>query len=222
MIQIPESRTQCHEVVCRCAGCLYDNPGNLTAGQLAEVQKEVTDLLASSCLFRAAMHEPTTGQLTTCKDMKWQFTASGDRSGGYNASAGEITLGHVRAAPHELLHRLQDSYYGGTVMQDMQRTGYGESNIEFEVALFMDITGQWAISALKNFENGPKESINEDYKQFVRSIRSGGLPSDFDDCYFYFLEYFKEANPKYDMPIDPDMLPTFIKSLKNDIKDCNP
>jgi len=139
----------------------------------------------------------------------------------YNAIDGSITFVNsvsinAQNLIHETTHMAQNHFYNNALINIMNSTDYkGYSNIEFELRIISDIkTSGWT-----PITSDPV--VNIDYMDFIMDIQSNGIPADFNEKFFYFIEYWKVSYPEYNKPTDLNLLPDFINSLNVTCNDTN-
>ncbi|MCG8581136.1 MAG: hypothetical protein MI866_14545, partial [Bacteroidales bacterium] len=145
----------------------------------------------------------------------WVINSNLRGQAGYDPRSGDIQFINADAIKmnniaHELTHVAQELYYNGRLTNILNSDDlYGYSNIEFEARIIDDLRGV-TIQRLTY-----DEELDKEYIDFIIDMRYNGIPTDIDDLFLRFIEYFKHENPQYDWPTDPDLTPELLKFLYN-------
>ena len=171
----------------------------------------IGELMAGSCVY----HDMVNDLIQKKVKIDFHYDLSGKRTGGYNPANGSISFAGNHAISlatvrEELLHAFQDHFYVGGIGQYLQ---IGFSNIEFEAKVIVDVVdlfdgvGQCCMP----FTGLSSGDTAVDYQSWLVAITKGGtqMPKfwEIEEEYFTWLERFKEANPSYNKPTDPQLTP---------------
>jgi hypothetical protein len=126
-----------------------------------------------------------------------------------------------RILGEEMFHAFQNSYYpGGT----NQYGDIGFSNIEFEHALFRDITAG-SMSALA-MSRSTDQVLKATYVDWLKSITQNDtkFPTSFtaeqEATYFYFLDKFRELYIEYNKPVNLGLKPGAMFDIFSKTTNC--
>ena len=144
---------------------------------------------------------------------EWYIDPNMESTAGYNVIENEMLFLNENSiqetvVSHELLHKVQEDYYDGKlteIIQSEDKKGY--SNIEFEARIIDDLKVPWVRSLCNN------TNVNLEYTLFIMDIKDNGIPQDFNQKFFSFIEHWKDANPAYDKPTDLNLKPNLIKQI---------